>query len=200
MIRDIDLKNLQKKVYLSYFQDGWWDMLLGIFLISWGITFLSNLGWIPGIVFVGFYSVSWPVKKWLTYPRIGYARITEAKRQQMKLVILGSVTALLGLMAFLSVAIGTRPAWLDEYFMLLFSAMIAVVIFLLACWWRVNWWYGYAGLLMITACCHQWLGLTLPLAYIIPGAITLAAGIYILFRFLRKYPRMPEGAPNDVSR
>ena len=199
MVQDIDLKNLQKKVYLSYFQDGWWDMLLGSFLISWGITFLFNLGWLPGVLFVGLYSISWPVKKWLTYPRIGHARIAEAKQQQMKLVILASGTALLGLMVFLSVAVGTRPVWLDEYFMLLFSAMIAIVIFLLACWWRVKWWYAYAGLLMIFACCHQWLGLSLPLTYIIPGAIALLIGFTMLFRFLRRYPRMTEGEMTNVS-
>ncbi len=200
MVQDVDLQSLQKKVYLSYFQDGWWDMLLGIFLISWGVTFLSGLGWIPGALFVGLYSLSWPVKKWLTYPRIGHAKIAEERRQVMKLVILGSATALLGLMSFISLAAGSRPDWLMEYFILLFSAVITIVICILAYWWRAKWWYGYAGLLMTAACFHQWLGLQLPLTYIIPGAIVFAVGIIMLYRFLHKYPKMPEGATDDVGR
>jgi hypothetical protein len=106
------------------------------------------------------------------------------------MVILGVVLFLLGLVAFLSMAAGNRPDWLSEYFMMLFGAMIAVVICLLAYWWRVTWWYAYAALLLAGVSSYQWFGVPLPLSFIIPGAVVTFSGIIILVRFLQKFPRV----------
>ncbi|MFC1921231.1 hypothetical protein ACFLYQ_05880 [Chloroflexota bacterium] len=200
MATDIDLKVIKRKVYMTYFQDGWWDILLGCFLLSWGLVFQFDFVMLPSLVFITLFSITWPVKKWLTYPRIGHAKISEERRQQVKIVIAGVVTLLLGIMAFLSFSLGSRPSWLSEYFMILFSAMLAIVICLLALWWNIRWWYAYAAILMITTSFHQWLGASLPLSYIIPGVIIIVTGLIMLMRFLRKYPKMPEGVADDVSR
>ena len=45
---DTDLKRIQRKVYLSYFKDGLWDILLGVFFAGWGIMVTSDFGAIGG--------------------------------------------------------------------------------------------------------------------------------------------------------
>jgi ABC-type Co2+ transport system permease subunit len=190
MTTDANLKDILRKVYMNYFLDGWWDMLLGLFLISWGLAMYADVAWLPGIVFISLYSITWPLKRRFTYPRIGQAKITEERRQATKLLILGAVLFVLGTFVFGIFMAGSRPSWLVEYFILFFGGMIAVVICFLAYWWKANWWYAYAAMLFISVSCHQWLGFPLQWSFIVPGAVILAVGIALLVRFLRKYPEL----------
>ena len=102
-------------------------------------------------------------------------------------------------MAFFLFIGGNRPQWVSDYFYMLFGGMVAVVIAILAYWWQVNRWYGYAILLILGASLYQWLGLPLPLSFIVPGATIAAAGIYLLVRFLKKYPRATDAEKNGEA-
>ena len=55
MQANVDLKQIKKKVYLSYFQDGLWDILLGLSITGWGLMFVLEFTAIMGGVWVGLY-------------------------------------------------------------------------------------------------------------------------------------------------
>jgi hypothetical protein len=184
-----DLKQIQRKVYMSYFQDGLWDILLGIFLVGWGLMLTFDFVVIVGGIWVAFYFIILSLKRWLTYPRAGYIKISEARRQQMKMVILGVVLFLLGLAVFFLFAASSRPAWLGEYFIFMFGTMTAVIIALLGYWWKVSRWYFYAALVFVAAAVYQWLDTPLNLTFIVPGGIFALYGVVLLVRFLRRYPK-----------
>ncbi|MDH4292277.1 MAG: hypothetical protein OEV56_06690, partial [Dehalococcoidia bacterium] len=76
MVSDVNLKEIQRKVYMSFFQDGLWDIFLGLFMVGWGLAILTEAAYLPGIYFLGIYFAIWGIKKWLTYPRIGYVRFS----------------------------------------------------------------------------------------------------------------------------
>lgn len=38
MSQNINLKELERKAWTSYFQDGLWDMYLGLQLLAWGLA------------------------------------------------------------------------------------------------------------------------------------------------------------------
>jgi len=196
---DADLKKIQRKVYISYFQDGLWDILLGVFLVGWGLMIIFDFVAVMGGVWVAFYFIVLGLKKWLTYPRAGYIKITEARRQQMRMVILGVVLFLLGLSVFALFSVATRPAWLSEYFMLLFGTMMAVVIAMLGYWWKVTRWYAYAVLLFLAAASHQWLDVPLNLTFTVPGGVIVLCGLVLLVRFLRRYPKTNGEGINAVA-
>jgi hypothetical protein len=191
MEMDIDLKQIQRKVYISYFQDGLWDMLLGIFLLGWGMMAMYDFVAVMGGVWVVFYLVVLGLKRWLTYPRAGYIKIAEARKQQIRMVILGVVLLLLGLAVFFIFAAESRPAWFSEYFMFLLGVMFTVVIAALGYWWKVTHWYVYAAMVFLAFCVHQWLDAPLNLTFIVPGGIISLCGVAMLVRFLRKYPKKP---------
>jgi hypothetical protein len=147
---------------------------------------------VMGGIWLAFYFMVLGLKRWLTYPRIGYTKIAEGRRQQMKMVILGVVLFLLGLSVFFIFMVDRRPAWLSEYFMFIFGVMITVVIAALGYWWKVSRWYLYGVMVLVSFCIHQWLDVSLNLAFIVPGGIITLLGLGLLVSFLRRYPKARE--------
>ena len=190
MTLETDPKKIQRKVYMTFFEDGLWDVVLGLFLLAWGFAILFDLGWLPGVSFVVFFYLALGLKQKMTYPRIGYAKPAEARKQRSRVVVAGGVTLLLGIMVFLLVVTGGMPQFLRDYFELLFGTMLAIVVGLVGYWWGIIRWYYYAGLVFVFAAFNQWLGLSFELSFIIPGGLILFCGLISFVRFLRKYPRL----------
>ena len=198
MVRDVSLKEIQRKVYMSFFQDGLWDILLGLFMLGWGLAILTDLAFLPGVTFIGLYFAVWGVKKRLTYPRIGYARFSATSRRRItaKFAIGGVAVLLVGVMVAVLWGIGARPQWLADYFPLIFNGMLAAIVCFIAYWARVNRFYLYAALVFLGAVFHLWLGVRWEFGFIGAGGIIVLIGLVILITFLRKYPRMVEEAQN----
>jgi hypothetical protein len=197
MTTDKDLKELQRKIYFSYFQDGLWDVLLGFFLLGWGVGILTEMIALIGAWVVVAYSAVWGLKRWLTYPRTGIAVVPQARKTNVRLFIAGMVALMLGVMAFVLVSAGSTPDWLGRFFIFIFGAIIAAVVCMIGFWWNVRRWYIYAALILAGAASHQWLGVPLNYGFIIPGAIILISGAIMLFRFLRRYPKTSGEAADE---
>jgi hypothetical protein len=199
MVEDINLKEIQRKVYLSFFQDGLWDIFLGLFILGWGLAILTEAVYLPGVFFTGIYFMIWGIKKWITYPRIGYARFSETSRRRItaKFVILGTVVLLVGVMMAVLWGIGARPQWLADYFPLVFNGMLAAIVCFVAYWARANRFYLYAVLIFLGAVFHLWLGIPWEFGFIGAGSIIVLIGVGILIIFLRKYPKIVEEAHSE---
>ena len=195
MQTDIDLKHIKRKVYMSYFQDVLWDILLGIFLIAWGLMVTYDFVAVMGGIWVAVYFLVLGLKRLITYPRAGYIKIPEARKQQIRMVILGTVVFLAGVAMIPIFVIDSRPEWFSEYFMLMLGAMFALVVVFLASWWQVKWWYAYAAIILLAFMSHQWLDTELNLSFFIPGGIAVIYGFILLVLFLRRYPKKP---PEDT--
>jgi len=196
MVEEISLKEIQRKVYMSLFEDGLWDIFLGLFILGWGLAILTEAAYLPGLSFIGIYFVMWGVKKWLTYPRIGYVRFSATSRRRItaRFLILGVGVLLVGVMAAVLWGIGTRPQWLADYFPLIFNGILAAIVCFVAYWARVNRFYLYAALIFLGAVFHLWLGIRWEFGFIGAGGIIVLIGLVILIIFLRKYPKMVEEA------
>jgi hypothetical protein len=199
MVEDISLKEIQRKVYMTFFQDGLWDIFLGLFILGWGLTILTELPYLPGIFFIFIYFTIWGIKKWLTYPRIGYVRFSAKSRRRIttRFLILGVVVLLAGVMAGLVWGIGARPQWLADYFPLIFNGMLAAIVCFVAYWARVNRFYLYAALIFLGAVFHMWLGIRWEFGFIGAGGIIVLIGVAILIMFIHKYPKMVEEPQNE---
>jgi hypothetical protein len=196
---DISLKEIQRKVYMTFFQDGLWDIFLGLFILGWGLAILTDATYLPCVTFIGLYFAIWGIKKRLTYPRIGYARFSATSRRRItvRFVILGVVVMLVGVIVAVLWGIGTRPQWLADYFPLVFNGILAAIVCFIAYWARVNRFYLYAVLIFLGAVFHLWLGVRWEFGFIGAGGIIVLIGLGILIIFLRKYPKMVEGADNS---
>jgi hypothetical protein len=199
MVEDISLKEIQRKVYMTFFQDGLWDIFLGLFILGWGLAMLTDLAYLPGVTFIGLYFAIWGVKKRITYPRIGYARFSATSRRRIttKFVILGVAVLLVGVMLAVLWGTRTRPQWLADYFPLIFNGILASIVCFVAYWARVKRFYGYAVLIFLGAVFHLWLGIEWEFGFIGAGGIILLIGLGVLIIFLRKYPKIGEEAQNS---
>jgi len=194
MRQDSELQTIQRKVYMSFFQDGVWDIFLGLFILAWGLSILTKAAYLPGVSFVGIYFAIWGIKKWLTYPRIGFVRFSVSSRRRItaRFLILGTAVLLLGLLAGVLWGIGTRPQWLVDYFPLIFNGMLAAIVCFAAYWARVNRFYLHAALIFLGAVLYHWLGINWEFGFIGAGSTILLIGLGILIIFLRKYPRVAQ--------
>lgn len=199
MAQDVNLKEIQRKVYMSFFRDGLWDIFLGLFILGWGLTILTDAAYLPGVFFIGLYFAAWGIKKRLTYPRIGYAKFSSTSRQRItaRFLILGVAVLLVGVMAAVLWGLGTRPQWLADYFPLAFNGILAAIVCLVAFWARVNRFFLYAALIFLAAVFHMWLGIRWEFGFIGAGTIIVLVGLVILIVFLRKYPKIVEGTQNN---
>jgi len=191
MRKDSELQTIERKVYMSFFQDGVWDIFLGLFVLGWGLSILTEGAYLPGVLFVVLYFTVWGIKKWLTYPRIGYVRFSSTSRRIIKGRFLGLLTVvlLLGVMMGVLWGIGTRPQWLVDYFPMIFNGMLAAIVCLAAYWVKVNRFYLHAALIFLGAVLYQWLGIKWEFGFIGAGGIIVLIGLGFLISFLYKYPR-----------
>ena len=191
MNTEIDTKKIKRRVYMSFFQDGLWDIFLGLFLLGWGFTVWFDLPWLPGAVFVGFFWLVLGLKKIITYPRIGHATPTEQRSRTLKIAIAG-VVVLVAVIFLLPLVTRGEVQFLRNYFEFLFGSMIAIAVALIGYWWRIYRWYLYAGIIFLFFVFNQWSELSFNLSFIMPGGLITLCGLNILYRFLRRYAVVPE--------
>jgi len=199
MMPEVNLKKIQRKVYMTYFEDGVWDIFLGLFLLGWGLSLLTKAVYLSGALFIGLYFTIWGVKKWITYPRTGYVkfRVTGRQRARTRFIILITAVLLLGVVMLLLMMMDVKPRWLSDYFPLLFNGILSVIVCFVAYWARVYRFYLYAILIFLAGVVHQWLGVEWEYGLIGAGAVIALIGLGLLISFLRKYPRTVEGVPNE---
>ena len=188
---EIDPKKLKRKVYMSFFQDGLWDIFLGLFLLGWGFAIWLDFFWLPGAIFVGFFWLVLGLKKKITYPRIGHATPTEQRNRTLRIAVAG-VVVLVAVIVLLPVVARGEVQFLRNYFEFLFGSMIAIAVALIGYWWRIFRWYLYAGMVFLFFVFHQWADLSFSLSFVMPGGVITLCGLSTLYRFLRKYPIISE--------
>ena len=194
---DADLKKLERRAFLTFFQDGLWDIFIGLFVLGWGLGMLTSADYLVGVSFVGFWLIVLALKRWLTYPRIGYARLGQQKTRVIsRLVIILAVVALAGALMAVLVSSGSRPQWLMEYFPLLFCGMLALIVAGIAVWLGAYRFVLHAAFILIAGAVHQWLNIKWPYTFIAAGGLSIIVGLYVLFRFLRRYPK---ASPEEID-
>ena len=211
----INLTDIEKKAYRSTFQDGIWDIFLGLTLLILAVgALLSNRGMPEGrqmTVLVGL-QVAAAVffitgKKRITVPRMGFVKFGPQRKGKIKrshVVLLGS--AVVGAVAFLVVSPAMRGPEAVRLrsisFMPLVWAVNAIVVFsLLAHYLDCPRLYGYGVLFALPVpvdrAIKTFAGVNLsPVAFAVPAIIMLAIGGVLLGSFLRRYPK-PERGMSD---
>lgn len=208
MTTGIDLKQIERKAYRSTFQDGLWDIFLGLLLLVLAVgALLSNSGASEGltmtilvalqaVVFLAFIAG----KKCITVPRMGFVKFgPKRKRKIRKSRIILLVSVLAGAVVFLVAALVVRsyPAGRPKLVFLLPAAWIAnsIIIFsLLAYYLDCSRLYAYGVLFALPVpfdvMVKEYVGVNLsPIAFAVPAIIMLVVGIVLLVCFLLKYPK-----------
>ena len=214
MEQQIDLKQLERKVWTSFFEDGIWDIYLGMLLAAMAVGAMLNDIGVPEstlvIVYLLLIGVAmlflWAGKHFITLPRIGHVIYgPRGKARKTKATIILAVSVLVGLVAFVIAgfsAKGDLPQSLPVELLLpgIWVGNMIIVFSLAAYFLHFNRLYLIGVLfaiavpfdIVLTALTRQDLTFV---AFGIPAMVILIMGGAVLTRFLRKYS-MPR---EDVS-
>jgi len=202
----INLKELERKAWKSFFQDGLWDIYLGLLLMAMAINaWLSDAGFPKAwyyTIYIGLILISalilWTGKKFITVPRMGRVKLgPKGKERRKKSMILLIASLVVGAGRFL-LALATRdrqPEWLNVS--LVFPAgyvLNMLVVFSLGAYFLdFNRLYliglMYALPVPVDILLHELAGIDVSFfAFAVPAAVVLTIGIVLFVRFLRDYP------------
>lgn len=187
MKEKIDLREIEKKAWTAYFQDGLWDIFIASMMLTMAIRTLTDnvlftLGMFIGVPILIF------GKKYMTIPRLGFAKFgpkREAKRMKLFVIILLAVISTFVLL--LLPLLGIEPS--RDASSLFMAIFLMVVFSSIAYYLDFNRLYIYGLLFAINEIVWGRFGEpTGPYLILIFGFVVLIIGLIILISFIRKYP------------
>ncbi len=212
MSQTINLKELERKAWTSNFQDGLWDIYLGLLLLAMAIgDLLSDVG-VPKAWYIAIYStflvlpmwVQWAGRRFITLPRMGRVKFGPKRKAKLSWVmVILFISVLVGAGVFLvaSAMRGNRPGWLNAAFFAPAAWVVnAIVVFSLGAYfldfsrlYLIGVMYALAVPLDIVFRKVADIDLSF-LAFGIPAMVILIIGLVVFARFLRNYPLPTEEA------
>jgi MFS family permease len=208
MSEDIDLKALEKRAYRSTFDDGLWDLFIGLIVLSIGlgplIGYLLSLYelWtaiIPSLIcnilaFLIFYFG----KKYITIPRIGYVKFgLKRKSKQLKLKFFLIIVFIVNVILFVLPLLGIidyaeiAPLFITlllgfGVFTFPFCVMAYFLDYTRLYYYAFSVGIGYFLIEFLTPIVGYLLGMAIIFNTI--GASIVLIGLYYFIYFLKKYP------------
>jgi hypothetical protein len=189
----IDLRDVERRAWTLYYQDGLWDIFFGLLFLGGGLRSLTDNLWFYLLVAAGIL-VFILGKHWITLPRLGQIQFSaqrKARTKVVRIVALGAmiVTAVI----FILIVTGSDLSGLPLNW--LFVIMVPGVFLLMATMMDFTRLYGYAVLVAVFTVLGEFVGNPAAAwAQIVAGLVPLAVGIVLLARFLRRYPIVDEAA------
>lgn len=206
MEQTINLKQLERKVWTSFYEDGLGDIFLGCIVLIFALApFLSRIGlgdfW-SSAVFIPFWAIIYLLlvllRKYVVIPRIGVVSFGRARKKRLikfnivMLVVL-SVGLILGIVSFRE---STTQGWVHN---LRFIAIVLVCSGIAAYFLGFVRLYIYGILVALSIPVGEWLYLNagvphhgFPVTFGITAGIMIITGVILLSRLLRKNPRFKE--------
>lgn len=192
----IDLKEIERRAYTSYHEDGILDIFIGIGVLIAAGYMMTDLFWMAGTSVAIFTPLYIQVKRSITFPRLGQVtfsrkRTGRSKKTMLFILLLNVAGLLLGVVFFSAVTGPSNPAWYDlvvRWYGVVLGVVIAgleVVFAHLSDLERFNW---YAAVTLVVIPSVHLLGTPLFAHLAVLGAVVTVAGLYQLQRFRLKYP------------
>ena len=212
MSTKINLKELERKAWTSYFQDGLWDIYLGLLLLAMAVwALLSDVGFSESwgmAIYIGLEVLAILVllagKKMITVPRMGRVKFgprRKAKLNWVRVVLFISILVGAGVFVAGLAVRSDRPEWLNASFFLPAAWVVnAIVVFSLGAYfldfsrlYLIGVMYALAVPLDIVFRKLADIDLSF-IAFGVPAMVILITGLGVFIRFLHDYPLLPEEA------
>lgn len=195
MSYQVDMKEIERQVYLSYTEDGLVDIAIGAVIMVWGLMLLGEPSGLIGLLGIFGLGIWYLGKRFITIPRIG--TFQPGPKIERRLTNLAIFLVVLGLIAFLGILVSRTmgSVFVSDHPLGILGLVIAAGVALLAYLLNAARIYFYALILFIAFAGGEILvGTTNRLdifaaSVIVGGGLILISGLIVLLRFMRKYPR-----------
>jgi len=209
MTKQNTLREIEKKTYMLYHQDGLIDIVIGLYALTFGIgVFVDrilelNFATIMPAMMVGIAVAIWiEAKKKITMPRIGYVNIGRKGFNKLFALFLGLMVVGLGVFfLFLLTSQNGRPEWVEMMFQygVIWTGLGAAVIgSLFAYTMGLKRLYGYGWLTFALFVSGHFLNIPFEYLLLAVGSVIIASGAVLLVQFIRRYPLL-KGAPDNAA-
>ncbi len=205
----LDLKQIERKAYRSTYQDGVWDIYVG--LIAAGLAIYvhrpesgysaANLAWFVA-TFIVAQVFFWAAKRFITLPRMGQVRFGEIRQHKKKTlaIVLGIVvliqTGVVGLTTFgwLNPNLGAKLFGEVSLEHLAVSALGSLFVGppMLFIAYINDFPRGYYSAILLALAVFLMIYFNQPVYALIVAGLILVPGVVLFIRFLRQYP-VPHG-------
>jgi hypothetical protein len=199
MTTQFDLKQVERKTYMSYHQDGLMDIFIGTYITSFGLGVALDLYGKPGFgalmpaILVATVLPLWiAAKRKITMPRIGFVKFKSHDTNMLAVTILGvAVLGFVGFFVFTLTQGGEHPAWLEAVLqngvLITGSAGVAACA-LFGYSTGIKRLYAYGAIAFVLFAVAQFGGIFF--AYIVSalGVTLIITGFALLAKFVTKYP------------
>ena len=195
-----NLKEIERRAYMSYHQDGLLDIFAGLYVLGFGLGITMEILWdfgfgviMPGILIATVLPIWIAAKRKITLPRIGFVSFGVRGANKLMAIFLGVMVA--GLGAFFAFTFATFQGgsrqWLD---LIVQNGMIIVGLGTLAVCTLFGYSMGlrrlyvYGLLAALVLFIGHFLGIFF--AYILTalGITVMVVGFALLISFVKKYP------------
>lgn len=199
MQKQLDVKEIEKKIYRQYFEDGILDMAIGFGFMAAGLFVEFDLYYLIG-AFLGLLLIFPAFKKKFTARRIGLVNYNAARKDRTKLLFTFSLIAgiaLLGITIFNGVGADTALGrWVSQNMMWVLAGSMMLVALVLGWVLSFQRLMVYGVVLCIAVGGSQYFG-SFPWNLFITGLFMFLVGIICLFRFSKRYPLHSEGEMDE---
>jgi hypothetical protein len=206
MTKRTNLREVEKKTYMSYHQDGLLDIFVGIdvLLFGMGILLLTmtdfSTWFILPAIFPAIMIPIWiSAKKRVTMPRIGYVNFGVRGANKMMAIFLGIAVAGLGTFMVFGLGASMGEGWaltlrdiLISNSMLIIGIGALTISSLFAYTMGLKRLYGYGLLIFVLFFTGYFVAIPFEYFLVIIGLVIIISGFALLTRFIRKYP-LPQG-------
>jgi hypothetical protein len=212
MRKQINLKEAERMAFRMTFQDGLWDIFLGVVILQFAIVpYLTDLGWgdfwssmtILPVYFAALYGLR-KLKSSLVVPRVGLVNYHQQRKKKIrKITSITIISLFLGLVFGLVLFVG------DDFSEWLFPGLFSVVA--LGAFSGAAYYLDFPRLMaygvltalapLIGQILYKTIGSVhhgFPITFGVSGSLMIVVGLYLLSQFLQKYP-LPDASEMETK-
>ena len=196
----IDLKEIERRAYTSYHEDGIVDIIIGVCVLTLSLYVFAEMLWLMGSLIVVYTPMYMNMKQRFTFPRLGQVTFSKSRVGKMRrsftfLVALNVVAVLMGFYFWMAFAGGTPPSWFPlfvEYFAVVIGVIGAGIFAIVARLTEIDRFNRYAAATLVAMASANFLGTPFLIHIAVLGAFIGVSGYLQLQSFKRKYPLIEE--------
>ncbi len=194
MSENINLKEIQRQIYLFYAEDGLADLAVGLVIIGFGIFLLVDLPALVGLLGLVPLLVWYLGKQILVIPRVGFIDPNQGMKSRFRDFFITTCLLGIGVLVFFLLTRVSGKTFLSSYPLTLFGLVLALGISSLGMLLKAVRFYLYGLLIFLAMAGGESLYGKVTavdpflVGVICAGAVILIAGSVLFARFLSKYP------------
>ncbi len=193
-----NLKEIERRAYMSYHQDGLLDIFAGVYVLGFGLGILMDTIWgfsfgvaMPAVLVATVLPIWVAAKRRITMPRIGFVKFGSQGTNKLMAIYIGMFIAGLGTFFAYMVFQGGQSPWIDVIFqngliVVGFGSLAVCALFGYSMGLKRI--YAYGLLALIALVIGHFTGIFFAYIFSALGITVMAAGFALLIGFVNKYP------------